>query len=173
MTKLQDEERKEAQAELRKLLRPGATIYTVLRHVSASGMFRVIDLLIDVPDYSETYPLKPEGEARYAGERDYSAKPARKLNGHRIRSIGWIAAKAMGDKYDSDRSGIKASGCGQDMGYALVYSLGRSLWPKGISCPGRERCQSNDHVNPGPDRDRYGKGVKHRDSGYAFKHEWI
>jgi hypothetical protein len=36
----------EAIKELRELLKPGETVYTILRHVSASGMSRVIDLFI-------------------------------------------------------------------------------------------------------------------------------
>lgn len=167
------QERDEAAAELRKLLKPGQKVFTVLRHVSSSGMLRVIDLVIPVPDYETTYPLKPADAATYEGERDYSAKPTRKRIGITLRSIGWTAAKAMEDKWDSDKGGIRVGGCGMDMGFHLVYNLGRALWPKGVRCPGRDRCQSNDHVNPGPDRNRYGKGVKHRDSGYAFKHVWL
>lgn len=34
----------EARAELRKMLKPGDTVYTVLRHVSASGMSRRISM---------------------------------------------------------------------------------------------------------------------------------
>jgi hypothetical protein len=167
-----DAEREEAAKELRKLLKPGHKIFTILRHRASSGMFRVIDLVIAVPDIQTTYPLKPETEASYPGERDYD-KPIKKRRGYTLRSIGYTAAKAMEDKWDSDRQGIKASGCGMDMGFHLVYNLGRALYPKGVSCPGPDLCQSNDHVNPGPDRNRYGKGVKHRDSGYAFKHVWL
>lgn len=38
-------EQQKAIERLRKLLRPGATIYCVMRHVSRSGMTRVIELL--------------------------------------------------------------------------------------------------------------------------------
>jgi hypothetical protein len=171
--KTNDAEQKEAIEKLRKLIKPGDTVYTILRHRASSGMFRVIDLAITVPDYEETYPLKPEGEASYSGERDYSAKPTRKLRGHAIRRIGWLACQAMGDNYDSDRQGIKASGCGMDMGFNLVYNLGRTLWPKGFKCIGRDRCRANDHVNPGPSRGDYSRKHHHTDSGYALKHEWL
>lgn len=43
MTKQQEQERDEARARLRELLPPGSTVYTVLRHVSRSGMNRNID----------------------------------------------------------------------------------------------------------------------------------
>lgn len=44
--KYRDKDRQEAAAELRKLLKPGTTVYTVLRHVSSSGMSRRIDLFV-------------------------------------------------------------------------------------------------------------------------------
>jgi hypothetical protein len=36
---------KEARDQLRDILPPGSTAYTILRHVSRSGMFRVIDIV--------------------------------------------------------------------------------------------------------------------------------
>jgi len=44
MTKAQQSERDEAIARLRETLKPGDTVYCVLRHVSRSGMLRIIDL---------------------------------------------------------------------------------------------------------------------------------
>jgi hypothetical protein len=46
MTKQQEREREEAREELRGFFKPGDTIYTVLRHRSASGMYRVIDAFV-------------------------------------------------------------------------------------------------------------------------------
>ncbi len=43
-------ERAEAVAKLRELLPPGATVYTILRHVSRSGMQRSISLVLCGPD---------------------------------------------------------------------------------------------------------------------------
>ena len=45
MTKAQRAERDEARAKLREWLKPGDTVYTVLRHVSRSGMQRTIQLI--------------------------------------------------------------------------------------------------------------------------------
>ncbi len=39
-------QRDEARATLRAMLKPGATVYTKLNHVSRSGMMRVIDLYV-------------------------------------------------------------------------------------------------------------------------------
>lgn len=43
---LKSTEQQEATVELRKLLKPGDTVYCLLRNVSRSGMSRVIDLVI-------------------------------------------------------------------------------------------------------------------------------
>lgn len=158
MTKKSQEEaaRAEAIKSLKKLLKPGATVYTVLRHCSSSGMTRVIDLLIAYPAYDNIYPLKPEAEAEYKGQRDHTAKPKRKLRGYAIRSIGYTASIAMADKWDADRGGIRIGGCGMDMGFSLVYSLGHTLWPKGTPKPHGKRNGEPDSAG-----------------GYALKHSWL
>lgn len=50
-TKQNIKERDEARARLREILKPGYTVYTVLRHVSASGMSQVLYPEADRPDY--------------------------------------------------------------------------------------------------------------------------
>jgi hypothetical protein len=153
---MKNSERSEAIAQLRKLLKPGDTVYTILRHCSASGMSRVIDLAVPVKEYRDEYPPKPAEVAEYPGQSDYDAKPRRVYVGLRICSIGWLAAKAMDDRFDPDRYGIKIGGCGQDMGFSLVYNLGATLWPKGTRKPHSTR-------NGEPDTA----------GGYALNHKWI
>jgi hypothetical protein len=70
--------------------------------------------------------------------------------------ITWLVAKALGDKFDERHEGIGVGGCGMDFGFALVYNLGRALWPKGTAKPHGTR-------NGEPDRD----------GGYALRHEWL
>jgi hypothetical protein len=41
-----DKALEEVKDELRKIIKPGDTVYTVLKHVSRSGMYRVIDLYV-------------------------------------------------------------------------------------------------------------------------------
>lgn len=108
-----ENERNEAKEKLRGWLKPGDTVFTILRHVSRSGMMRHISLVANV-----------EGETM---------------------DITYWAAKAMGDKL-ADDGGIKVGGCGMDMGFSLVYSLGRTLYPDGFQCCGKG-CLSNDHSN--------------------------
>lgn len=64
---------------------------------------------------------------------------------------------------------VKMSGCGMDMGFALVHSLSYYLFPNGYECPGKG-CPSADHVNT--PRKPYRKGVHHKD-GYALKQYWL
>jgi len=112
-------------------------VYTILRHVSKSGMLRVIDLVILV----DGVPV----------------------------SIAERFCEATGATYDP-RGGVKQTGCGMDMGYDLVYRLGRLLYPDGYECTG-ERCASNDHSNG--DRDYTPGHCVHRDGGYRFRHRWL
>ena len=138
MTKLKQSERDASIASLRETLKPGDTVYTILRHVSRSGMQRVIDLIV----------MTPEGP----------------------RSITFDAARAMDDKIDRDRWGIKASGCGMDMGFNLVYNLSRTLFDANhpFVCIG-DKCPSNDRANG----ERNYKPHPHSDGGYALKHRWL
>lgn len=114
-------QKEQAKVHLRKLLKPGQTVYTILRHCSASGMSRSISLVIPTKDG--------------------------------IQSLDYWIAQAKGESIDQKNGGIKVSGCGMDMGFHLVYNLGRMLWPNGVK-KGRE-------------------GQPDRDGGYALKHQWL
>lgn len=166
LTKAQQQERDEAITRLREWLKPGDTVYCILRHVSRSGMLRVIDL-------------------------------AATVNGETV-NIGRTAAVAMADPYDYDRRGIRIPGAGMDMGFALVYNLGRTLWPSGYGCTGAG-CGSNDHSNGDRDYTPHARaqseqawaqyppgtvaiasttvetmpGHWHNDGGYALTARWL
>jgi hypothetical protein len=113
-------ERAEALARLRDWLKPGDTVWTVLRHVSRSGMQRTVSLVV----------IEDDGNG----------------NGPEVRDIDGVVARALGLTFDRDRGGVKVGGAGMDMGFHLVYELGRALWPEGFGCVG-ENCRSNDHTN--------------------------
>lgn len=121
-TKAQRAERAEAIERLRDWCHPGDTIYTVLRHVSASGMMRVIQVVSIDND------------------------PKR---GPYVSHLGYNVARAIDATYDRNREGIRVSGCGMDMGFWIVYELSAALWPDGFECIG-ESCPSNDHSNGAP-----------------------
>ncbi len=75
--------------------------------------------------------------------------------GDDLRNIDMLTASAIGWKV-SEKGGIVVSGCGMDMGFHIVYTLGYALWPHGTPEPHGKR-------NGEPDSD----------GGYALKHEWV
>jgi len=112
---------------------------------------------------------------------------SRRISAHIVQDgeivdITWLVSRAGAGKLHRD-GGIVMGGCGMDMGFALVYNLGRTLYPNGFRCTGSDgwtpsgrrsrtpRCMSNDHVNgPFP----YSRGRKHTgDGGYALAQRWL
>ena len=91
-----EKEKMEAVEHLKTLVKDGDTVYTVLRYVSSSGMSRRIDLFkIEVDKHT--------------------GKPY-------MAYLSEWAARAMGRRLDR-KGGIVITGCGMDMGFALVDSL--------------------------------------------------
>ena len=102
-----------------------------------------------------------------------------------LTDITWQVARATNARLDPHHGGIIMGGCGMDMGFALVYNLGRTLYPNGVPCTGSRgynphtyqtthdapRCQSNDHTNS-PDMP-YSRDITHRDGGYALHQVWM
>jgi hypothetical protein len=139
-TKMQVREQEEARERLRGMLKPGDTVFTILRHVSRSGMLREISVRT----------FDKDGDCFY-------------LDG--------LVARALGD-HIGPNDGIKISGCGMDMGFEIVYELGRALWPDGHDCIGSELCRSNDHSNDRGVRD-YSPTRHHNDGGYTLRQRWL
>ena len=124
--------REQSKADLRQLIKPGETVYTCLRRVSGSGMSRQISVHIPLIELQSVAPKD--------GEKRKNKKVAV------IRDISNYVATVI-DYRQNDRSGaLVVGGCGMDMGFHVVYSLGRSLYPA-----------------------KDGQ----RDGGYSFKHEWL
>ena len=82
--------------------------------------------------------------------------------------ITWGAAQLL-EGYDTRHEGAKASGCGMDMGFHLVYNLSYVLFPDGFECLGKDGCPSCDHSNG----DRDYTSHCHKDGGYALRHRWL
>lgn len=97
-----DLKKSEAIEHLKKLLKPTDTVYTVLRHVSGSGMTRDITAI-----------------AIIINERTGKAMP---LN------ISYYVADALGWTFKDDNSAVRVGGCGMDMGFHLVYTLASVLF---------------------------------------------
>lgn len=129
MSKITTQERDEARDRLRELLSPGDTVSYYLSHISRSGMSRSITVLIP--------------------STDHNGKPC-------IQNITWLVSRAIGWPIDQRHGGVKVSGCGMDMGFHLVHTLGWRLWPDGT---------------PEPHSTRNGK--PDTDGGYALRGSWV
>lgn len=122
-TKAAELQTAEAILHLREVLKPGDTVFTVLRSVSRSGMSRNIDL------YYMAYN-QPVWISAYVGHAIGSPQSYR----------NWQKSQ-----------GLTVGGCGMDMGYHLVESLSYSIYPT-YKCLGKrgehgDRCPSNYHTN--------------------------
>lgn len=121
-----EHEKVEAKERLLSMINPGDTIYTILRRKSTNGMNRDISLVI-------------------VDRMDMT-----------IFDITWLAASVLGYAVNRDNGGIRCSGCGMDMGWNLVYSLGSRLWTDGTE-------KAHGARNGEPDFS----------GGYALKHQWL
>ncbi len=96
--------KREAEAEalnsLREWMPKGTVVYTILRHVSASGMSRDISLVVFPKD--SQYPIHP----------NYSA----------AKALGWRLVARNGSTC------IRVGGCGMDMGFHLVHTISSKLY---------------------------------------------
>lgn len=129
------EARDEAIAELRSILKPGDTVDADVVRVSSSGMSRVIALRCIAYREEKEYPLLPPESAPYPLARDYDAKPLRVTRTPYIRSIDGLVSDACGYRLD-EAGGVRVSGCGMNMCFAVVYELGRVLFPDGFGIEG-------------------------------------
>ena len=59
---------------------------------------------------------------------------------------------------DAKSGALRVSGCGMDMGFSVVYNLGRVLFPGGFDTTHGRNGDTSGHDN---------------DGGYALKQEWI
>lgn len=140
-------EQAEALARLREWLKPGDTVYTILEHVSSSGMSRAIRFVIPkVDENGKPYFLHPN------------------------HAIGVVLGLRFHTSRGRTTDALHVQGCGMDMGFDCVYNLGWRLWPNGVPCSG-ENCQSYEHSNARNCK-RDGTHI-HRDGGYALKQAWL
>ena len=157
MTKQATTERDESITRLREWIKPGDTVYTVLEHVSRSGMQREIRVLL----------------ARTADDgRIYFIHPNHAIG----KALGYRQGK---------RDGLIVGGCGKDMGFHIVYSLSRVLFPEGFGIEGEYPNGSKGRPkSPEMAAGAVKAGAKFHgrngdtsgwdnDGGYALHHEWL
>lgn len=110
---------------------------------------------------SQLHELLTPGQTVYCTLRSRSASGMSRVislhvvDGGSLRSIDALAADAT-DTRMSKNGGLIVTGCGMDMGFALVYSLGAALWPAGTDTPHGTR-----------------NGVPDTAGGYALKSSWV
>lgn len=192
MTKTQKHERDEAIERLRGWLKPGDTVHVICRHVSRSGMLRILS------------PIKMEAceQCHGTGLQDTGSACGYCRGGVQTAHLGYNVARALGWRPDKDQ-GVYVAGCGMDMGFHLVYELSGVLFGAGYECTGaacsspehqRRECKcehgSYEHNRMGrkgdscevegcgckhwrPLPDKRGAGIVHKDGGYALKHSWL
>jgi len=110
LSRAQQADRDEAIGDLRKILKPGDELVTLIRHVARSGMSRSISVV-------------------------FARRSKRGSRGVDIGTLDHTIARAIGHRIDGNHGGIVMGGAGMDMGFHLVYILGLTLWPNGTPKP--------------------------------------
>lgn len=129
---------------LRRLgVRPGATVYTSITHVSASGMTRHIRVYV---------------VTRYAEKGRGVRHEITDITGHVAAVLGY--RRARGSRWD-----LVVGGCGMDMGFHVVYSLGRAMFPKGGPLAKSNGVRQAQELRSDP------KANTERDGGYLLHHK--
>jgi hypothetical protein len=96
------------------------TVYTVIRHVSKSGMMREISAVIpviDIPRYDNT------------GDKPRVVHPHVMQFVHPSYTIAGLLNRSYSDK--NGHNAVVCHGCGMDMGFDLVYNLSSVLYGDG------------------------------------------
>jgi hypothetical protein len=86
--------------------------------------------------------------------------------------------------FDQKNGGLKLSGCGSDMGFELIYQLGRMLYPEGFGVKGVCENGAKRPLNEHHARKMVSEGVKFRgrnddasgwdnDGGFALQQRQI
>ncbi len=148
-------------AYLRTLFPPGAKVFCTVTNVARSGMSRSIRVFAMLP-----------------GDANHGPEP---------RDVSDAVAAVIGER--AVKGGVLMGGCGMDMGFALVYALGHTLYPdgfgllpetfKGSPFKGKRRPRSpaeaakmiaQGYIFRGRNGDPSGWD---NDSGYALRKEWL
>ena len=145
MTKYSKTETAEARERLEKLIKPGTKIYTTVKHVSRSGMMRVISAHV-IDEDREPRDVSRDVAVVIGGSFD------RDRWGVKMGGAGMDMTFAL--TYNLSRALFPN-------GFTCTGSDGWTPTGKRSKIPA---CRSNDHSNGEPRK----RGMKHRDGGYAL-----
>lgn len=153
MSKYSKQDQKDAFEWLRKMLKPGDTVHTILDNVSRSGMSRDIRIVV----------LR-DGEALHPN---------------------WSVRVLLGYPSAKHGDGMRVGGCGMDMGFHIVHSLGYALFGQeaehGMGKEANELRKAilaaDTHYftqggKKAPDPNKPGREW-FGGAGYALKHRWL
>lgn len=115
-------------ARLREMLPRGSTVYTILRHVSRSGLQRELSLVGAVREDAATAPQKPSDANTCPRCAQIERTKAELL---RVQHVTYYAAKVGG--WRMVRGALVVKGCGMDLGADVVATLGNVLYCDGKS----------------------------------------
>ena len=87
------------------------------------------------------------------------------LRNNRLHYITGHVADITGYKQHSDGA-LKVSGCGMDMGFAVVYDLSHRLFPRGYYLRKDDWPRNNDETIRAT-------GIDSSGGGYALTHQWV
>lgn len=103
--------------QLRKWFPKGSTVYTILRHVSRSGMQRQISVVCLTQ--SDNDPSRPKEDR----------------NGIVDLHPNWSVSQVLGYRLNKGgaHDAIVVNGCGMDMGFEIAYNLSHALYGDGYA----------------------------------------
>lgn len=133
MAKVSKQEYAEQLGKLREWIKPGDTVYTILEHVSRSGMSRTIKVVVPIIRRTAIYPdgyrveIGPDvlacSDSDHGGQAEIASTVDHVHPNYAVSVVtGYPRDKGRG------REGVKVGGCGMDMGFALVHSLSERLY---------------------------------------------
>lgn len=148
-----DREKTEAIEQLRQWIKPGDTVYTILDHVSSSGMSRAIRVLVPTIRPSERYAIRTHTPDTCPGKPcsdvcdhvEYSERGAAVDFIHPNYAVGKALGLRHWKRNGYEQDALIVGGCGMDMGFHLVYELSSVLYG------GRLRKMTDDDVPPSLD----------------------
>ena len=80
-----------------------------------------------------------------------------------IENITYYVANLLGYRRAKNTGGLVVTGCGMDMGFHVVYNLGRTLFPKGGPLEKTSPSRRYQEMENG----------RETDGGYLIEHKWL
>lgn len=180
MTTKKELEREEARDTLRDFIQPGDTVYTVLRHVSRSGMTRDLDLYV----IQDNEPRWITRLACRATDRQYNERAEAMRVGGCGMDMGFDAVYALSRALFPEGFGCIGQGCPSndhsngDRDYTVHLTMLSTRLARELELEHAENDQTPIRWNVIHDVRGHATGTFERDhwhneGGYALSHRWM